>query len=150
MRTCIPFLGRLFVFFAVLLGACNVEQPSPQVDMADMVMAEKVCGLPQPSASPSCKVDGETCDDGDACTAGDTCNSGVCRGESRGPFCVRCASDADCCAGNGSITCENNGGSAWLPTGTCTADGACAMTRRGCLVGESCITGKGCSPTTSK
>lgn len=144
-HTRIPFL---FVFFAVLLGACNVDpEPPEQIYAIDMVAPEMVCGLPQPPITPSScsgKADGEMCDDGDSCTSGDTCNTGVCRGESRGPFCVRCASDADCCVGIGSITCDGNGGFVWLPTGACTEDGACAMTRRGCLVGESCVVGKGC------
>lgn len=132
-----------FVISLSLFVACDAAAPEA-MPSPDLAVAEPMCGLPLP-APVSCegKADGELCDDSDACTAGDTCRSGVCRGESRGPFCVRCASDVDCCAGPGSVTCDDNG-RAWLPTGTCTPDGACAMTRLGCLVGESCKPGKGC------
>lgn len=145
MLTRIPFL---FVFFAVLLlGACNAEsEPSMQVDMADMTVSEKICGLPQPSAPPSIcsdKADGEPCDDGDVCTHGDACVAGVCQSDTPGRLCVRCRDDADCCAGVGSIMCDSDG-YAWAPIGKCTADGVCAMDRKGCLVGESCVPGMGC------
>lgn len=140
MRTLI----RAFIASLVLTACAAQPEPQPE-QLADMAAAGPSCGLPAP-ATVSCvgRADGDACDDGDACTTGDACQAGVCRGESAGRYCVRCRVDADCCAGAGSVVCEDNGGFAWAPTGKCTADGVCAMDRRGCLVGEICVPGQGC------
>jgi hypothetical protein len=104
--------------------------------------AAPMCGLPAPApASCSGQPDGEPCDDGDVCTHGDACLGGVCRGDTPGRLCVRCASDADCCGV--AVACDG-ALQMWAPSGRCLPSGSCAMERYVCRLGATCETGKDC------
>jgi hypothetical protein len=132
---------------SLVLVACDAAPSQPQPDLGaavDMAQpAGPMCGLPMPPpASCQGQADGEPCDDGDACTASDICNGGVCAGDMQ-RICVRCAADADCCAGVGSVVCDSDS-AMWAPTGRCLPGGVCAMERFACRFGATCEPGKDC------
>lgn len=129
---------------ALTLTSCGAPAAPAPADLGPQD-AGPVCGLVAPPRG-LCLLgqpDGSECDDNDACTSGDVCRAGVCAGAMQ-RLCVRCASDADCCAGPGSVICDETRPTAWAPTGTCTAAGVCQMAETACRAGVACEPGRGC------
>lgn len=133
---------RCSIFLASLLIACDAAAPELPPDAG---AAGPACGLTAPPRG-LCLVnqaDGADCDDGDPCTVGDVCTAGVCAGAVQ-RLCVRCTGDIDCCAGPGSIVCDETRPTMWAPTGACAPSGTCQLAETACRAGVACEPGKGC------
>lgn len=130
---------RFALLALTLTLGCGAPAAPPTPDLGP------ACGLPMPPRGLGLlgQPDGAECDDNDPCTAGDVCTAGVCAGAMQ-RLCVRCASDADCCAGKGSIMCDQTRPTAWAPIGECLPSGTCRMQETGCRIGVACEPGKGC------
>ena len=131
---------------ALTLTSCGAPAAPAPADLGPAPDASgPACGLTTPPRG-LCLLgqpDGAECDDNDPCTAGDVCSAGVCAGAMQ-RLCVRCATDADCCAGPGSVICDETRPTMWAPTGTCTAAGVCQLAETACRTGVTCEPGKGC------
>ena len=139
-------LSRLAASFAFLF-ACDAAAPELPADMGavDAAPADPACGLATPPRGLCLlgQADGEECNDGDPCSVGDVCTGGICAGAMQ-RLCVRCKVDADCCAGPGSVVCDESRPSMWAPTGTCAPSGTCQLAETTCRAGVACEPGKGC------